>query len=414
MRLNLYSIASPRQLLCGLFSTVLLTASIALPADAQRRPEMHRPDPGQGKKPQPSPPAQRAPRAIAVVEWRPDAQGRAVARLLPVTVLDEGKFQDGVLYRAAPRPMALDTGVVYEAQLHGQPIGFFTVESSDREQEHWSAVGAWKATLPRLETPRAVTQSAQVRGTQPPAANADEAQDDRDLQKKHTTVYDEDGKEIPPDQADAQADTSDNQKQKGKYPETLDRRPRVAKPGEGLPPSDRTSTTDSSSSGDSDPDRPKLKKNPSGTETKPATQAGSSASSEERQVTSNRPSNGDDTDPNRPMLKRGGHQDQEDRAASSTSGAPVPTLAKENGGRRLGATEKKAYDVVAVSDTEQTADSHSFVFKMPADERDADMEKVVAMARKEVEQFRAMHYGTPAASSATTPTATNRPRGARP
>ncbi|HUS18714.1 MAG TPA: hypothetical protein VMZ25_03615, partial [Terriglobales bacterium] len=61
----------------------------------------------------------KGPRAIAVVRWQTGPQGKAVPRLVPVLIVEEGKYFDANLFRAAPRPMALEPGVVYEAQDQG-------------------------------------------------------------------------------------------------------------------------------------------------------------------------------------------------------------------------------------------------------------------------------------------------------
>jgi hypothetical protein len=86
----------------------------------------------------------------------------------------------------------------------------------------------------------------------------------------------------------------------------------------------------------------------------------------------------------------------------------IPIRAKETGGRRIGDTENKAYDVVAVSDAEQPGESHTFAFKITADERDEYLKKVVAFARKQVEQFRATRYPMPTKSAPTRRGATPR------
>src|ERR1700743_2447928 len=62
-------------------------------------------------------------RATAVMEVTTDSSGKVTTQILPVTVLDNGQFQDASLYKATPRPMALDNGIVYEAQTTGIPVG---------------------------------------------------------------------------------------------------------------------------------------------------------------------------------------------------------------------------------------------------------------------------------------------------
>src|SRR5437016_886293 len=65
-------------------------------------------------------------RATAVLELTTDAGGIVTTRLVPITILDQGRFQDAGIYEARPRPMALDNGVVYEAQRNGIPVGYLT------------------------------------------------------------------------------------------------------------------------------------------------------------------------------------------------------------------------------------------------------------------------------------------------
>ncbi len=62
------------------------------------------------------------PRAVAVIEWT--AQGM---RLVPVSLMIDGKFYDATLYRANPVPMAVEQETVYEVQKAGDVTGDFTV-----------------------------------------------------------------------------------------------------------------------------------------------------------------------------------------------------------------------------------------------------------------------------------------------
>jgi hypothetical protein len=63
--------------------------------------------------------------------------------VIPVTILDEGEFHDASIYKATPQPMALDKGVVYEAQASGTPVGYATILSSDNNKG-WTALGKWQ------------------------------------------------------------------------------------------------------------------------------------------------------------------------------------------------------------------------------------------------------------------------------
>ena len=82
-------------------------------------------------------------RATAVVEVTTDSAGIVATHVFPVTILDEGSFHDASIYKAAPQPMALDNGIVYEAQKDGIPVGYATILSSTNNKG-WTALGKWQ------------------------------------------------------------------------------------------------------------------------------------------------------------------------------------------------------------------------------------------------------------------------------
>jgi hypothetical protein len=97
-------------------------------------------------------------RATAVVEVTTDSAGVVATRVFPVTILDEGSFHDASIYKTSPRPMALDNGIVYEAQTAGIPVGYATILSSTNNNG-WTALGKWKAASEapkKAETPTPV------------------------------------------------------------------------------------------------------------------------------------------------------------------------------------------------------------------------------------------------------------------
>ena len=75
-------------------------------------------------------------RATAVVEVTTDSAGIVATHVFPVTILDEGSFHDASIYKSAPQPMALDNGIVYEAQKDGIPVGYATILSSTNQHKH--------------------------------------------------------------------------------------------------------------------------------------------------------------------------------------------------------------------------------------------------------------------------------------
>jgi hypothetical protein len=82
-------------------------------------------------------------RATAVLEVTTDPAGIVTTRVIPVTILADGAFHDASTYKAAPRPMALDNGIVYEAQKSGTATGFVTIDKS-ANNNGWIATGKWQ------------------------------------------------------------------------------------------------------------------------------------------------------------------------------------------------------------------------------------------------------------------------------
>jgi hypothetical protein len=82
-------------------------------------------------------------RATALLELTTDRAGNAKAQLTPITILADGRFEDASVYKATPQPMALDNGIVYEAQKSGMPVGYVTITNSTKGNI-WTALGKWQ------------------------------------------------------------------------------------------------------------------------------------------------------------------------------------------------------------------------------------------------------------------------------
>jgi hypothetical protein len=92
-------------------------------------------------------------RATAVLEVTTDSAGIVTTRVIPVTILDEGRFHDASIYKATPRPMALESGIVYEGQIAGTPAGYATILSSTNNNG-WTALGKWQS-MDAIKKPQA-------------------------------------------------------------------------------------------------------------------------------------------------------------------------------------------------------------------------------------------------------------------
>lgn len=82
-------------------------------------------------------------RSTGLLELTTDAAGNVKAQLIPITILDQGRFEDASIYKATPRPMAVETGVVYEAQKSGVPVGYVTLGTASK-LGMWIGLGRWQ------------------------------------------------------------------------------------------------------------------------------------------------------------------------------------------------------------------------------------------------------------------------------
>jgi hypothetical protein len=117
--------------------------SLAALAGAQAGTQQDRPQisPNERKVPRKK---EAGPRALGVL--RLTTSGKAT--LVPITILMSGKFYDASAYKAAPVPMALESGVVYEGVRTGTSEGLFTVDgalhsTTANSQTPWIGTGQW-------------------------------------------------------------------------------------------------------------------------------------------------------------------------------------------------------------------------------------------------------------------------------
>ncbi|HEY6251630.1 MAG TPA: hypothetical protein VI685_16860 [Candidatus Angelobacter sp.] len=106
-------------------------------------------------------------RATALLELTTDASGTVTSRLYPITILADGRFQDATIYESKPRPLALGTGVVYEAQKTGTPVGYLTINGAINSLQGWVGEGKW-------QPPKDTKASSTTKPATPPAAPADD------------------------------------------------------------------------------------------------------------------------------------------------------------------------------------------------------------------------------------------------
>jgi len=85
-------------------------------------------------------PADKGPRALGLVQLSPAGKK---GRIIPIAIMIDGKFFDASSYKAAPVPLALDFGVVYEGFRDGVSQGVFTITQPGQLNHAWIAEGTW-------------------------------------------------------------------------------------------------------------------------------------------------------------------------------------------------------------------------------------------------------------------------------
>jgi hypothetical protein len=83
--------------------------------------------------------ADKGPRALGLIQLSPTGK----ARIIPITLMIDGKFYDAGSYKASPVPLALDFGVVYEGFRTGVSQGVFTITQPGQLNHNWIAEGKW-------------------------------------------------------------------------------------------------------------------------------------------------------------------------------------------------------------------------------------------------------------------------------
>jgi hypothetical protein len=82
----------------------------------------------------------KGPRALGLIQLSPKGNK---GRIIPIAVMMDGKFYDAGSYKAAPVPMALDFGIVYEGFRSGVSQGVFTITQPGQLNHVWIAEGTW-------------------------------------------------------------------------------------------------------------------------------------------------------------------------------------------------------------------------------------------------------------------------------
>ncbi len=92
---------------------------------------------------------------MGLIQLSPNGKGH----LVPIAILDGGRFFDASVYKATPVPMALEQGTVYEGFKTGVSQGVFTITGVLQGQRSWSGEGQWLPASERAASTLSKTQA---------------------------------------------------------------------------------------------------------------------------------------------------------------------------------------------------------------------------------------------------------------
>jgi hypothetical protein len=307
-------------------------------------------------------------RAVGVYEWTGDMAKPAASRLIPVSLFIDGRLQDAGVYLAAPIPMALLIGNVYQLQKSGITIGDLDLafarhliapaNATTTYDDGWFGYGKFVPPAPpKKSTLKPSTTLAKINGI-----------DDEDDSTPHFS-----SRSAVPGSGGSAAPTPGTTTSTTETPADDPDRPTLHRaPGSG---SDQTASTGSANAPADDPDRPTLRRR---------------SPAEAADAKGNQPSvsavpNSLNDDPNRPTLHRG-------KPTSSMTDEDIPKLSGLPGDQDL-------QQIVAVSDA---VDHPPHDFSRPWDdenEHQAILAKMQAAARDLLTKYEAANAVAPAKPS---------------
>ena len=245
------------------------------------------------------PPADKGPRALGLVQLSPTGKK---ARIIPIAIMMDGKFYDAGSYKAAPVPMALDFGIVYEGFRTGVSQGVFTITQPGQLNRVWIAEGTWlpagavdpakpkKYSPPKIADdesgPPVLHRRADKEGSESAAGSGKDKDQDKDKDKDKDK------------NADSNRDKKDEQKPAGA--------PATPSPGAAAPDSHTAPASAAKPASTPEP----------GSAPVPASASASGASRSESDETI--------ADPNRPRLRRGKPDTTERHEPFTTFDSPEP------------------------------------------------------------------------------------------
>jgi len=319
------------------------------------------------------------PRALGLL--RLTASGKT--SLVPIAILINGKFWDASAYKAAPVPMALDSGTVYEVERAGNSEGLFTVGDAlhsiaPNAPTPWLATGTWQPT--GSEGPNKPMKAETV----PVGIDTSDAPPrlTRDPSRLH----------LPADTSPASAPASPPASSSSAGSSSGDEPPRLTKPKDEAPASPASGASTGSTSGSStgaggssQSGSNQPAPSPAGSTAQPP--AGAANAPEHTGVSpKGAESDSGANDANRPRLRRGkptGPLPEEEIPGYSKPGAAAAKDAKTAANP---AASESVQLIPAISDA-GGPDAHSFTFEWLKDEEGEKRKQMADLAKQQLRAY---------------------------
>lgn len=318
----------------------------------------------------------KGPRALGLVELLPNGK----ARLIPITILIDGEFYDASAYKAAPVPMALESGTVYEGIRTGVSEGLFTVTGALRGNNTWVGTGTWQTMSAIAAAKEAAAKKKAVMSAPAPAP----PEGPPTLRRTPPKPKSQDAASGEPT---ASGPTTSGPAGSGPAsPSPPPAAPPTSAPATPAPATGTAAANAPPPEAKEDSDRPTLKRPAPATET-PASAAATPAAQPE-------------ADPDRPQLKRGAPTPEELKKRAAASAAASTTAAVKDS-RKPGAPASippaavptPAQLVAAVSDA-AGPDPRPYTYGLKPEEEQKLRKKVLALAADEVRAWAAESGGS--------------------
>ncbi len=298
------------------------------------------------------------------------------ARLIPVTILWDGEFYDASAYKAAPVPMALESGTVYEGIRTGVSQGLFTVTSALHGNNTWLGDGTWQTASTIAAAKEAAAKKRAVMSA--PAPEPPEGPPVLRRASPKPKSGDDSSAGSAPSGPTSSPSSSSTPAASSSAPEpgADSNRPVLKRPATDTSPAASTP----SSEPDGDPDRPVLKRPAS--ETAPAASTPSPAVSEAQA----------EADPDRPTLKRGAPTAEElkkrNAAASAFAKSGKGVAPKSSTPAVVAFAPSAAQLIPAISDA-AGPDPRPYAYSLKPEEELKLRKKILLLAADEVQAWAA-------------------------